>query len=68
MRLKKHWEANNEDDARKFRRREEVALTATSNLNYRESYNLSQSNATRMREMHDKLVADIGELESRKTV
>ncbi|MBU5426745.1 PspA/IM30 family protein [Tissierella pigra] len=62
----KALEANNEDDARKFLERK-VALTAKQS-ELQESYNLSQSNATRMREMHDKLVADIGELESRKTM
>jgi phage shock protein A len=31
-----------------------------------ETYNLAHTNATHMREMHDKLVDDINELESRK--
>ena len=62
----KALEASNEDDARKFLERKAVLTAKQSEL--QESYNLSQSNATRMREMHDKLVADIGELESRKTM
>ena len=31
-----------------------------------EAYDLASTNATNMRQMHDKLVADIGELEARK--
>jgi phage shock protein A len=62
----KALEANNEDDARKFLEKK-TELTAKQ-AELRESYDLSQSNAIRMREMHDKLVADIGELESRRTM
>lgn len=62
----KALEANNEDDARKFLEKK-TELTAKQ-AELQESYDLSQSNAIRMREMHDKLVADIGELESRRTM
>lgn len=33
-----------------------------------QAYSLAASNAIRMREMHDKLVADIGELEARRAM
>ena len=62
----KALESDNEDDARKFLERKSSLITKQAEL--QESYNLSQSNAVKMREMHDKLVADIGELESRKTM
>lgn len=62
----KALEANNEDDARKFLEKK-TELTAKQ-AELQESYDLSQGNAIRMREMHDKLVADIGELESRRTM
>lgn len=62
----KALEANNEDDARKFLEKK-TELTAKQ-AELQESYDLSQNNAIRMREMHDKLVADIGELESRRTM
>lgn len=60
----KALEANNEADAKKF-------LEQKVNLNNKlpglqEAYNLAHNNATHMREMHDKLVEDINELESRK--
>ncbi|MBC8589853.1 PspA/IM30 family protein [Wansuia hejianensis] len=62
----KALEANNEDDARKFLERKSSLSKKQAEL--QESYNISQSNATKMREMHDKLVSDIRELESRRTM
>ena len=62
----KALEAGNEDDARKFLEKK-VSLT-TKETELKEAYNLACSNSTRMREMHDKLVADIGELNSRKAM
>lgn len=60
----KALEANNETDARKFL---EQKASLTSKLKgYQEAYDISHKNAVQMREMHDKLVADINELESRK--
>jgi phage shock protein A len=60
----KALEANNEEDARKFLE-QKAALTAKQ-PGLQEAYDLAHSNATHMREMHDKLVNDINELESRK--
>lgn len=60
----KALEANNEEDARKFLE-QKAALTAKQ-PGLQEAYDLAHTNATHMREMHDKLVADINELESRR--
>jgi phage shock protein A len=60
----KALEANNEADARKFL--EQKANMANKLPGLQEAYNLAHSNATHMREMHDKLVEDINELEARK--
>lgn len=60
----KALEANNEGDARKFL--EQKASLSSKLTGLEEAYNLSHTNAVQMREMHDKLVADINELESRK--
>lgn len=62
----KALEADNEGDARKFLERKSSLMDKKAELE--ESYNLSQGNSEKMREMHDKLVADIGELESRKSM
>ncbi len=60
----KALEANNEEDAKKFL---EQKATLTNKLNgLQEAYDLSHANAVHMRQMHDKLVGDIKELESRK--
>jgi phage shock protein A len=60
----KALEANNEEDAKKFL---EQKATLTNKLaGLQEAYDLSHANALNMREMHDKLVGDINELESRK--
>ena len=60
----KALEANNEADARKFL--EQKSLLSNKLSGYKEAYDLAHANATNMRTMHDKLVNDINELESRK--
>lgn len=60
----KALEADNENDARKFL--EQKASLASRQPGLAEAYELAKNNALHMRQMHDKLVADIGELESRK--
>jgi phage shock protein A len=60
----KALEANNEADARKFL--EQKASLASKQPGLKEAFDLAHANATHMREMHDKLVEDINELESRK--
>ena len=60
----KALEANNEADAKKFL--EEKARLSGKLAGLTEAYNAAQANAAHMRDMHDKLVADINELESRK--
>lgn len=60
----KALESGNEDDARKFL--EKKASLTSKQAGLQEAYTIGSTNATRMREMHDKLVKDIGELESRK--
>ena len=60
----KALEVNNEEDARKFLA-EKASLTSKQ-AGYQEAYDLAHANATHMREMHDKLVSDINELESRR--
>lgn len=62
----KALEAGNEDDARKFL--EKKGEVAAKEVELQKSYELASSNATQMRQMHDKLVADIGELEKRRTM
>jgi len=60
----KALEANNEADARKFLQAKATLSTKRPGLS--EAYELAKTNANHMREMHDKLVSDINELESRK--
>ena len=60
----KALEANNETDARKFL--EQKASLTSRQPGLKEAFDLAHANATHMREMHDKLVNDIDELESRK--
>ncbi len=60
----KALEANNDTDARKFL--EQKASLSSKLPGLQEAYDLAHANATHMREMHDKLVNDIGELEARK--
>ncbi len=62
----KALEAGNEEDARKFLERK-VELTKTEK-ELEEAYNLAKSNAEHMREMHDKLISDINELEARRSM
>lgn len=60
----KALEAGNEDDARKFL--EHKASLVAKQPGLLEAYELAKNNASHMRQMHDKLVTDIGELEARK--
>lgn len=60
----KALEADNEDDARKFLQRK--AELADKEKDVKTASELAAANTKQMREMHDKLVADIGELESRR--
>ncbi|NLK27097.1 MAG: PspA/IM30 family protein [Clostridiales bacterium] len=60
----KALQANNEADARKFL--EQKASLTSRQPDLQEAYDLAKTNAAHMRQMHDKLVADINELESRK--
>lgn len=62
----KALEAGNEADARKFLERK-AALAADAN-NLQNAWQIASTNAQRMRQMHDKLVKDIGELESRRSM
>lgn len=62
----KALEAGNEDDARKFL--EKKASLSEKEAELQQAYSLAASNAVRMREMHEKLVSDIGELEARRTM
>lgn len=56
--------AGNDGDAKKFLEQKALYTNKLSGLT--ETYNLAHTNATNMRAMHDKLVKDINELESRK--
>lgn len=56
--------AGNEEDAKKFLEKK-AALTATQ-TNLQQTYTTANANAAQMKQMHDKLVKDINELESRK--
>ncbi|MEA4933297.1 MAG: PspA/IM30 family protein [Lawsonibacter sp.] len=60
----KALEVNNEADARKFL--EHKAGLAVKLPNLQKAYEFSKANAAHMRQMHDKLVTDVRELESRK--
>lgn len=62
----KALEAGNEEDAKKFLERKVDSVKKESGL--QEAYNLAVSNAEKMREMHDKLVSDIKELESKRSM
>ncbi len=62
----KALEAGNEEDAKKFLERKVDLVKKESGL--QEAYNLAVSNAEKMREMHDKLVSDIKELESKRSM
>lgn len=60
----KALEANNENDARKFLEQKTSLSAKLPGL--QEAYDLAHANAAHMRDMHDKLVNDINELEARK--
>ncbi|MHB8129425.1 MAG: PspA/IM30 family protein [Mobilitalea sp.] len=60
----KALELSNEGDARKFL--EQKASLTSKQPGLQEAFDLAHVNATHMREMYDKLVADINELDSRK--
>lgn len=60
----KALQAGNEADARKFLERK--ATISHKQAGLQEAYDIASRNATQMRQMHDKLVGDINELESRK--
>lgn len=62
----KALEAGNEEDARRFL--EKKASLSSKESELQKAYDLASSNAAQMRQMHDKLVSDIGELESRRTM
>lgn len=62
----KALEAGNEDDARKFLERKTNLVKKESQL--KAAYELATSNASQMRQMHDKLVSDIAELEARRAM
>lgn len=62
----KALEAGNEGDARKFLERKVSLTEKLSTL--QATYQLSSSNSQKMKQMHDKLVSDMKELESRKTM
>ncbi|WAA08866.1 PspA/IM30 family protein [Fervidibacillus albus] len=60
----KALEAGNEDDAKRFLERK-VQLTSKQK-ELQSAYELAASNASQMRQMHDKLVSDINELEAKR--
>ncbi len=60
----KALEQNNETDAKRFLEKKATLTSKQSGL--QEAYNIAHTNAENMRAMHDKLVRDISELESRK--
>ena len=57
-------QAGNDDDARKFLSEKATLTSKLTGLT--EAYQLAKQNADNMRAMHDKLVKDINELESRR--
>jgi phage shock protein A len=60
----KALEAGNENDARRFL--EQKAVLTSRQPGLKDAYELAKNNAAHMRQMHDKLVNDINELEARK--
>ena len=60
----KALEAGNENDARKFLEKKGSLTSKQQGL--QQAYEMASTNAANMRAMHDKLVNDISELESRK--
>lgn len=57
-------QVGNDDDARKFLEKKNNLTAKQSSL--QQTYELASNNALHMRQMHDKLVGDIAQLESRK--
>ncbi len=57
-------ESGNDDDARQFLAKKNQLVEKQTAL--QQAYDLANANATKMRQMHDKLVADIQELNSKK--
>ena len=57
-------EAGNEDDARKFLAKKNELITKQAGL--QQAYDLAHQNAVNMKAMHDKLVGDLKQLESRR--
>ncbi|MGV3465405.1 MAG: PspA/IM30 family protein [Heyndrickxia sp.] len=62
----KALEAGNEGDARKFLEKKATLAFKLSEL--QTAYQVASSNALQMKQMHEKLVSDIGELESRRNM
>ncbi len=62
----KALEAGNEDDARKFLSKK--AEYTAKEIDLKTAKELASANTVQMRQMHDKLVSDIGELESRRSI
>lgn len=62
----KALEAGNEDDARKFLERKATISEKEEGL--KTTLELAKANTAQMRQMHDKLVKDLGELEARKAM
>lgn len=62
----KALESGEEDDARKFLKRKAVLTEKAIELE--KAYELAEANSVQMREMHDKLVKDINELEGRRSI
>lgn len=62
----KALQAGNEDDARKFL--EKKAELTTKQADLQATYDAAKNNAANMKAMHNKLVNDINEMESRKNV
>lgn len=62
----KALESGNESDARKFLERKTALAEKSTGLE--QAHQLAATNASQMRQMHDKLVSDIKELESRRNM
>lgn len=62
----KALEAGNENDARKFLSKKAEYTAKEADL--KTAKELASANTVQMRQMHDKLVSDIGELESRRAI
>ena len=60
----KALENDNESDARKFLEQKSTLEAKLPGL--QQAYDIAETNATHMREMHDKLTADVKQLESRR--